>query len=425
MKENLFILALMIIAVPLAGELKFYPFFSTFRVSLGSPAFFFFLLWIRKIPLILSGIIVGVCVVAFRIVLDLTTKSGLQLESTFLLHLPNFFYYLTYSCLFYLTRINRLHDRPLLVGFLSVFIEIVSSMVELSFPYSFSGTTITLPILSQIVIIAIIRSFFVLGFFNIIKLHQAKLAMEHQQERNKHMLLLISNLYEESIQLKKSLQNAEDITRDCYDLYRQVQVTSSLKIEEFATKILSIAGQVHEIKKDNQRIYAGLSEMISKENSTDYMPMSEIGTIIVQTNHKYACSLNKNIEFNLDINDCIPPFHVYTVLSLINNLVSNSVESIENNGRISIFVSRSDDFVIFKICDTGCGIPQKKKDLIFKPGYTTKYDISGKPSTGMGLPYVKDVVKNLKGTVCIEASNEGTETIFIIQLPISSLVEKG
>ena len=164
MKENLFIFALMIITVPLTGELKFYPFYGTFRVSFGSPTFFFFLLWLRKKPLVLSGFITGICVVAFRMTLDLSTKSGLQLQSTFMLHLPSFFYYMTYSCLFYLTGINRLHDRPLLVGFLSVFIEIISSIVELSFPYSISGNRITLPIISQIIIIAIIRSFLFLAF---------------------------------------------------------------------------------------------------------------------------------------------------------------------------------------------------------------------------------------------------------------------
>lgn len=426
MKENLLIFTLMIITVPLAGELKFYPFLSNFRVSFGSPTFLFFLLWIRKTPAILSGFIVGTSVIIFRIILDLSSKSNLQLYSIFMLHLPNFFYYLTYSCLFYLTKINQFHDSPLLVGFLSVFIEIISSIVELSFSCSISSNFITASILSKIIIIAVIRSFFVLSFFNIIKLRQAKLAMEHQQEQNRHMLLLISNLYEESVQLKKSLQNAEDITRDCYDLYRYVQTHSSLEIkEEFAPKLLLIAGQVHEIKKDNQRIYSGLAKMISDENSTDYMSISEIGTIIVHTNQKYANSLGKNIIFQLNIDEAIPSFHVYTVLSLVNNLVSNAVESICNIGLIKISVLKSEEWIEFKVLDNGEGVPQKKRELIFKPGYTTKYDIYGKPSTGMGLPYVKEVVKNLNGIVTVQSELEKNETTFTIQLPINSLVEKG
>ncbi|WML36142.1 ATP-binding protein [Clostridium sp. OS1-26] len=165
--------------------------------------------------------------------------------------------------------------------------------------------------------------------------------------------------------------------------------------------------------------------MISAENSTDYMSITEIGNIIIQTNHKYAQSLGKDIKFILNIEDSIPPLHVYTTLSLVNNLVSNAVESIKDTGLIKISISRNAGDIEFKVFDTGEGIPKRKTELIFKPGYTTKYDVTGKPSTGMGLPYAKEVVTNLKGCIFIESNPEKNETVFTIQLPISSLVEKG
>ena len=110
-------------------------------------------------------------------------------------------------------------------------------------------------------------------------LNRAKHLAAHQSKQNSHMLLLISNLYEESIQLKKSLQNAEDITRDCYALYQNLLNTDTiLNVYELREKLLGITGQVHEIKKDNQRIYAGLSKMIADGNSTDYMKIDEISS---------------------------------------------------------------------------------------------------------------------------------------------------
>ncbi|GIM28518.1 sensor histidine kinase [Clostridium polyendosporum] len=426
MKENLLTLILMMITVPLAGELKFHPFNDTFRVSLGTPVFFFFLLWIRKIPLILFGFMVGILVVVFRILFDFIINSGTQLEYDFILHSPTFFYYLTYASFFSLIKVNKLHDRPLLVGITSVFTEIISSLTELSIRHFFLEETITLSFLGQIIIIAVIRSFFVLGFFNIFKLHEAKLTAKHQEKQNRHMLSLISNLYEESIQLKKTLQYAEDITRDCYNLYRNLQSSDCyIKKEDLSGKLLSIAGQIHEIKKDNQRIYAGLTKMISNENSTDYMNIAEIGDIIVQTNQKYAQSLNKHIQITLNIEDFPSKFHVYTTLSLINNLVSNSVESIENIGLIKISIYKINEWIHFNVTDNGVGVPEKKRELIFKPGYTTKYDVSGKPSTGMGLPYVKEIVSNLKGEISIQYTPETNETTFIIKLPINILVKKG
>lgn len=425
MKENLFFLAVMMVIVPIAGELKLYPFHNSFRISFGTPFFFFFLLWTRRIPLILSGFMVGICVVVFRITLDWNVQAAFQLVSSFKLHLPALFYYLTYSSLFSVMKINSLHNSPLLVGILSVFVELISALVELYFRYLLLGNVITLYFFGEVILISIVRSFFVLGFFNIIKLHQAKLEMEHQQEQNKRMLLLISNLYAESIQLKKSLQNAEDITRDCYDLYSNLQDKScSLKTDELAQNLLGIAGRVHEIKKDNQRIYAGLSKMILNENSSDYMSAQETGNIIIQANEKYANYLGKDIKFILDSEEDIPNLHVYTILSIVNNLVSNAVESIKNTGIIKLSISRIQQIVEFRVYDNGVGIPQRRKELIFKPGYTTKYDASGNPSTGMGLPYIKDVVSKLGGSIILQDTPIDSGTIFILKLPIINLVRR-
>ncbi|MDF2857415.1 MAG: histidine kinase [Neobacillus sp.] len=76
MSEKLVAYIFMIIAVPIAGEMKFYPIDGDLRVSLGTPIFFFILLWLRKIHPIISGLLVGTAVVLFRIFL-----SGLQADS--------------------------------------------------------------------------------------------------------------------------------------------------------------------------------------------------------------------------------------------------------------------------------------------------------------------------------------------------------
>lgn len=240
------------------------------------------------------------------------------------------------------------------------------------------------------------------------------------------MLLLISNLYAESLQLKNSLSYAENITKNCYNLYESLQHNHLSKFDpkKLSQKLLEIAGQVHEIKKDNQRIYAGLSKMISSEDSKDYMDISEIADIIVETNKKYSLSLGKQIEFFKDISSNIPELHSYTVMSIINNLVSNSVEAIEKTGIIKISIYRKYDSMVFKIKDNGTGIPEKKRELIFKPGYTTKYNEFGEPSTGIGLSYVKNTVANLNGRVLLNSEGNCSETIFTIEIPLKSLMKK-
>ena len=94
--RELFIFICMLIIVPLAGEPRIHPFgneFSSFRVSFGSPMFLLFLLWLRNVPMAISGLNVGIVVVLFRALLD--TFSGVPFSAAVYNHIPTFFYYFT------------------------------------------------------------------------------------------------------------------------------------------------------------------------------------------------------------------------------------------------------------------------------------------------------------------------------------------
>lgn len=430
MNERFAAFFLMLIAVPLAGEVKFYPFQDDFRISLGTPVFFFFLLWIRKVPPYLSGLAAGAGVVLFRIVWDLLLyPAGLSQLELFRLHAPVFFYYFAYACLFQLLQLNREPYRPLRVGALDIVIETIASFTELSVRHSVAEEWARLASYSEIMLIALIRSFFVLGFYNMIRLRQAVLSEEQQRAQKEQVLVLISNLYEETVQLKKTLGDAEAITRDGYELYRELQNTAPAderRIREMAQKALRISGQVHEIKKDNQRIYAGLSKLIHEENAGDYMEAAAIGQLIVRTNRNYAAGLGKSIEFRLTVDECLPPLHIFTMLSLVNNLTANAVEAIREQGIIWIEAYLEEEWLRVRVSDNGPGIPAKRRDRIFTPGYTTKYDTLGQPSTGMGLYYIQQVAKELGGRVIVEdGGKDGATTALTIQLPLSLLTKKG
>lgn len=409
----------MVISVPIAGELNFYPFQTDFRVSLGTPAFFLFLLWLRSPSPLTSGLLVGSSVTIFRMGLELALEPLWNWGAAFQHHYPVFFYYLTYAITFAAVRMNHRHNRPLLVGALGVACEIAATLVELLLRYSATDQTTTYATWNQIVLIAFFRSFFVLGFFNLVKLRQSQASEEHKRKENEKMLMLISELYEETIQLKKTLHNAENITRDSYELYQSLNEAQHVFHEDLAQKALRIAGEVHEIKKDNQRIYAGLSSLISHES--DYMQVDELADIVLRSNKKYARSLGKKIDFTLQTEGIFPLCHVYTALSLFNNLVANAVEAIKEQGIIRIGVKREKDVIIFSVADNGPGIAPKYREKIFMPGYTTKFDKAGNPSTGIGLAYVNQETERLLGNVQVQDNTEGTGSVFTITLPIGQI----
>lgn len=425
MREKLFIYLFMIICVPLAGEFKFYPFEGDLRVSLGTPAFFLLLLWSKKTHPVLSGFLVGGAVVAFRVLLASFRIDDVVWNEVIPLHFPVFFYYMTFAALFQLLKIKTFYDKPFFIGVLGVVTEIAASIMEISFRSLFSHNPLTFYSLTLIAMIAIFRSFFVLGFFNILILRDAKLAEEAQRKRNEQLLMHISNLYVEMVQLKKSMKNAEEVTRNCYNLYREMKVQVELK--PYTTSILAIAGQVHEMKKDSQRIHAGLSKLMEKEQLDDFMKIEEIIDIVVTTNERYGQTLEKNIKFEVDIEDQSQfyQYHTFILLSIINNLVSNAVEACKLDVTIAIQISTIGDMLVIQISDNGPGISERHRDFIFQAGFTTKYNESGVASNGIGLTYVKDVVEHLNGTIELQNLEGEMKTSFNIQLPNEQLMERG
>ena len=426
-RRDMWIFILMLILVPLAGEPKFHPFggdFDSFRVSFGSPIFLLFLLWIRHISFTTCGLATGISVVCFRAFLDVWNMD-LPIGEALWDHTPTFFYYSIYAICFLLPYFDktRIYSKAMQIAGWAVVAEVIASIAELSaMQLLFYGTLIFLTpaMLIKITAIAFLRCFFILSFFFLTQLYATETRLHHEQHERTRMMLLISNLYEEIIQLSKSQKNAETITHDCYKIYDRLhQQARDPEKEALAREILAIAGQLHEIKKDNQRIYAGLSALTNNHRIADYEKPAELARLILDAQRKYARSLKKDIDFSSNIDAALPALHVYTLLSLVNNLIANAVEAIHLNGRICLTFGRDEETLLIKVENTGSAIPERKLSLIFKPGYTTKFDSAGNASTGIGLNYVRDLAGSLGGSAAITSDGKN-EVCCTLSIPLSS-----
>ncbi|GAB1531418.1 sensor histidine kinase [Brevibacillus formosus] len=427
-KRDWYILVLMLITVPLAGELKFYPVNETFRISFGAPTFFFFLLLFQRIPSVFAGFLTGITVVCFRIVIDLIAGNHSAWEDSLQAHYSSFFFYFAYCVLFYVTGVRHIHNRTILVGLMGMVIEVLADLIEFLSQHVLLNNVLTWGAVQEMLVIALSHSFIVISFLNMMKLYEAQSREQQTRKQNEHILMLISTLYEESIHLKKTLQNAESISMKSFELYQGLQELHkeqvATNVEGFAKKALVVAGEVHEIKKDNQRIFAGLHKLISDESITDYMDIHQLVDIIRRSNMKYATLLEKDIQITASITGTHPLYHVFMMLSLINNLVANAVEAIQQTGAISIEIDRIGDLVEIKINDDGPGVPPRRKGLLFKPGFTTKYDRTGNPSTGIGLSYVQQLVEQWQGEISLQDGVNGKGTTFLMRLPIDPITKK-
>lgn len=427
--RDLFIFICMLIIVPLAGELQIHPLhgdFENFRVSFGSPLFLLFLLWLRRVPMLVSGLCTGAAVVLFRAMLDIF--GGMSSGSALYLHSPAFFYYFVYALCF---SALRFHDAPLtaqamkIAGY-AIGAEVIASIAELYSMNFFMGTQpvhLSLPVLAHLTGIAFLRCFFILSFFFLSQLYITELHLAQESREKNRLTMLIAGLYEEVFELQKTLHNAETATHDCYGIYEELRSLHHKEdLPRITQNVLRTAGEVHEIKKDTQRIYAGLSELTNNHRLSDYLPAAELCHLIIHTQKKYARRLDKNITFLSEPADELPDLHVYTMLSILNNLAGNAVEAIHQKGTITITMKRSaEENLCLTVENTGSSIPLRRLGQIFRPGYTTKYDSSGRASSGVGLTYVKALTESLGGTITA-ASDGKSQVQFKLRIPLAKIM---
>lgn len=410
---------LMILAVPAAGELKFYPFGEVFRIGLGPPVMFFFLWYLSRERRVWAGFLTALSVVLFRSGLELNASYYDGMYTSFEHHVPAFIYYFSYAYLFNLLNIKRFQNQPIKIGFAILALDLASNSVELCADYWFFSITLAFEDIAEIVLIAFARGFMVVSVLNMLKLNEVHMRQKHITEQNEHMLMLVSDLYEETVYLKKTLADAEEATKESYRLYRFLKQEN----HEGSQQALKLAGKIHDIKKDNQRIFAGLSKVIIKESPKDFMSAEELLQLTVQINEKYAASLKKNISFLSAVSGEHPPYHAYTFLSLTNNLVSNAVEAITEEGFIQIELLSREKWIELRVFNSGLPVSDKYKQVIFEPGFTTKYDENGNPSTGIGLAHVKELVTSFQGRITLKNEQDGV--LFSIDIPVQAFSQKG
>ena len=125
----------------------------------------------------------------------------------------------------------------------------------------------------------------------------------------------------------------------------------------------------------------------------------------------------KSIQFEMNCSEKTEAYIVTESLDMILiNLISNAIDAMDDNGRLSIDVIKgSDDFVI-SVADTGSGIDEADIEEIFNPFFTTKGDCGG---TGLGLYIVYNEISKLNGTVDVD-SIPGEGTVFRLTLPLGS-----
>jgi signal transduction histidine kinase len=136
-------------------------------------------------------------------------------------------------------------------------------------------------------------------------------------------------------------------------------------------------------------------------------------------------SFNATLETDFDNSigtvNVMPQDMGRVILNLITNAFYAVNEKKQHNENfkpiVAVRTKKTDDHITISVSDNGNGIPEKVKDKIFQPFFTTKPTGQG---TGLGLSMSYDIVtKSHGGKLKVEtAENKGTT--FIIELPYTT-----
>ncbi|MCX6251221.1 MAG: ATP-binding protein [Bacteroidetes bacterium] len=127
---------------------------------------------------------------------------------------------------------------------------------------------------------------------------------------------------------------------------------------------------------------------------------------------------NISINFTHNIDEPVTKLDIEQMMQVLTNLEKNAVEAMPNGGELKIRVEGDQDEIVFKITDTGTGIPKENMDKLFTPFFTTKEIGKG---TGLGLPLIYGIVKMHKGKIQVTSNADlrkgATGTTFKITIP--------
>ena len=116
----------------------------------------------------------------------------------------------------------------------------------------------------------------------------------------------------------------------------------------------------------------------------------------------------KSLKLDLQIEDLILPGDALLLRQAIGNLLDNAIDFAPTGTTIFIDAHRVDGQAIINIRDCGAGIPDYARARLFERFYSLPRP-DGAKSTGLGLPFVKEVMSLHKGTVEIgNAAESGT-----------------
>lgn len=282
-----------------------------------------------------------------------------------------------------------------------------------------------------------------------LKKHQENLT-ELVQERTKELDATVEELMAANEELNAKNETISDQNNQLSQALNELNATRDQLIhaEKMASLSTLTSGIAHEINNPLNFIAGGLTGLERYFSKTDVeqekninLFLSAIKTGMQKTekivsamhqlnrqNSKYTdqCNINEilmncieilqtsnthnvNFETKLCSKSPIIRGNIGELHQVFVNIITNAIQSITNQGTISITTFAKESSIEITIKDTGCGIPKDILTKITDPFFTTKTPQEG---VGLGLSVADNIIRSHQGQLTISSEiNKGTTVI--------------
>lgn len=206
--------------------------------------------------------------------------------------------------------------------------------------------------------------------------------------------------------LANLIKENPDLPKDEVSNMLSAMEQSGKKLMDMVEKVLD--NENHSKSKDELKLTEGFLEDLVEKVISVNKPKAMLKGITLNLINKITVNKVKLEHTKIEI--------------ALNNLISNALKFTTSNGKVELFVSSTQQKILFRVQDSGIGIPENLVSNIFgsesyKKG-TSKLGTDGEIGTGLGLDVVEKYVNIHNGKVWVE-SKEGVGTTFFIEIPIN------
>ena len=106
----------------------------------------------------------------------------------------------------------------------------------------------------------------------------------------------------------------------------------------------------------------------------------------------------------------------FLLAQALGNLLDNAIDFSADGSSIEVAIAHQHDLLTITVADRGTGVPDYAIDRVFERFYSLPRPATGHKSTGLGLPFVREVAQLHRGAVRLEP-REGGGTLATLSVP--------